>query len=228
MSDFFLSLGETTTFGFYCLIFYFVLFCWDWWGLQSSYLCHIFVHHLSVENGLLLLCCVDLRPSGVEETWGRCVWTNPLLLSRKISENSILCLALVAIVSHGAAVSMLQVFCPFASNSLMSNAQPRARSGVVFFPLLPHPPTCLPTWIFNQWSCEDESELKGRNCGVCVSVMLRTMSLWLWWHQCYIKHTLRLLKMPSTSSWIHRNKSNHMYLMLSITILVANSWCNRY
>ncbi len=94
------------------------------------------MHHLSVENGLLLLCCVDPRPGGVEETWGRCVvytrWTNPLLLSRKNSENSILRLALVAIVSHGAAVSMLQVFCPFASNNLMSNAKPRARSGVVF------------------------------------------------------------------------------------------------
>jgi hypothetical protein len=102
---------------------------------------------LNVENGLLL-CCADLRPSGVEETWGRCVvytkWTNPLLLSRKNLENSVLCLALVAIVSHGAAVSMLQVFYPFASNSLMSNAKPRARSSVVFFPLSPaHPPTCL-------------------------------------------------------------------------------------
>jgi hypothetical protein len=106
------------------------------------------VHHLSVENGLLLLCCADLRPGGVEETWGRCVvytrWTNPLLLSRKNSKNSVLCLALVAIMSHGAAVSMLQVFCPFASSSLMSNAKPRARSGVVFFPLSPaHPPACL-------------------------------------------------------------------------------------
>ncbi len=107
VSDFFLSLGETTAFGFYCLLFYFLLLCWDWWGLQSSYLCHILVHHLNVENGLLLLCCVDLKPGGVEETWGRCVvytrWTNPLLLSRKNSENSVLCLALVAIVSHGAA-----------------------------------------------------------------------------------------------------------------------------
>jgi hypothetical protein len=72
---------------------------------------------------------------------------------------------------------MLQVFCPFASSSLMSNAKPRARSGVVFFPTLPRPPTCLPAWIFYQWSCEDESELRGRNCGVCVSVMFRTMSL---------------------------------------------------
>jgi hypothetical protein len=51
---------------------------------------------------------------------------------------------------------------------LMSNAKPRVRSGVVFFPPLPRPPTCLPAWIFYQWSCEDESELKGRNCGVCV------------------------------------------------------------
>ncbi|KAH9548605.1 hypothetical protein CY35_11G096400 [Sphagnum magellanicum] len=74
----------------------------------------------------------DLRPGGVKETWGRCVvytrWTNPLLLSRKNSENSVLCLALVAIVSHGAAVSMLQVFCPFTSSSLMSNAKPKART----------------------------------------------------------------------------------------------------
>ncbi len=135
----------------------------------------------SLENGLLLLCCADLTPSGVEETWGRCVvytkWTNPLLLSRKNLKNSVLCLALVAIVSHGAAVSMLQVFYPSASSSLMSNAKPRARSGVVFFPPLPHPPTCLPAWIFYQWSCEDELELRGRNCGVCVSVMFRTMSL---------------------------------------------------
>jgi hypothetical protein len=150
-------------------------------GFKSSYLCQILVHHLSVENGLLLLCCADLRPGGVEETWGRCVvytrWTNPLLLSRKNSENLILCLALVAIVSHGSAVSMLQVFCPFASSSLMSNAKPRARSGVVFFPPLPHPPACLPAWIFYQWSCEDESQLRGRNCGVCVSVMFKTMSL---------------------------------------------------
>jgi len=70
--------------------------------------------------------------------------TNPLLLSRKNSENSVLCLALVAIVSHGAVVSMLQVFCPFASSSLMFNAKPRARSGVVFFPLsLAHPPARL-------------------------------------------------------------------------------------
>jgi len=164
------------------------------------------VHHLSVENGLLLLCCANLRPGGVDETWGKCVvytkWTNPLLLSRKNSENSVLCLALVAIVSHGFAVSMLQVSCPFVSSSLMSNAKPRARSGVVFFPPLPRPPTCLPAWIFYQWSCEDESELRGRNCGVCVSVMFKTMSLWLWWHQCNIKHTLRLLKMPSTSSRI--------------------------
>jgi hypothetical protein len=117
-------------------------------GFKSSYLCQILVHHLSVENGLLLLCCADLRPGGVEETRGRCVvytrWTNPLLLSRKNSENSVLCLALVAIVSHGSVVSMLQVFCPFASSSLMSNAKPRARSGVFFFPLSPaHPPACL-------------------------------------------------------------------------------------
>jgi len=80
-------------------------------GFKSSYLCQILVHHLSVENGLLLLCCADLRPGGVEETRGRCVvytrWTNPLLLSRKNSENSVLCLALVAIVSHGYAMSML-------------------------------------------------------------------------------------------------------------------------
>ncbi len=131
-------------------------------------------------------------------------------------------------MSHGVAVLMLQVFCPFASSSLMSNAKPRARSGVVFFPPLPRPPTCLPAWIFYQWSCEDESEVRGRNCGVCVSVMFRTMFLWLWCHQCNIKHTLRLLKMPSTSSRIHGNKSNHMYLMLSIAVLVANSWCNRY
>jgi hypothetical protein len=67
---------------------------------------------------------------------------------------------------------------------LMSNAKPRARFGVVFFPPLPRPPTCLPTWIFYQWSCEDESKLRGRNCGVCVSMMFKTMSLWLWWHQC--------------------------------------------
>jgi hypothetical protein len=68
----------------------------------------------------------------------------PLLLSRKNSENLVLCLALVAIVSHGAAVSMLQVFYPFASSSLMSNAKPKARSGVVFSPLSPaHPPACM-------------------------------------------------------------------------------------
>jgi hypothetical protein len=41
-----------------------------------------------------------------------------------------------------------------------------------FFSPLRRPPTCLPAWIFYQWSCEDESELKGRNCGVCVSVMM--------------------------------------------------------
>jgi hypothetical protein len=127
---------------------------------SSSYLCQIFMHHLSAENGLLLLfCCADLRPGGVEETWGRCVvytrWTNPLLLSRKNLENSVLCLALVAIVSHGAAVSTLQVLCPFASSSLMSDAKPRARSGVFFSP---YPtPIHLPAWIFYQWSCEDES-----------------------------------------------------------------------
>jgi hypothetical protein len=117
---------------------------------SSSYLCQIFVHHLSAENGLLLLlCCADLRAGGVEETWGRCLvytrWTNPLLLSRKNLENSVLCLALVAIVSHGAAVSTLQVLCPFASSSLMSDAKPRARSGV-FFPLYP-PPTHLPACL---------------------------------------------------------------------------------
>ncbi len=80
-------------------------------GFKSSYLCQILVHHVSVENGLLLLCCADLRLGGVEETWGRCVvytrWTNLVLLSRKNLENSILCLTLVAIVSHGSAVLML-------------------------------------------------------------------------------------------------------------------------
>ncbi len=29
VSDFFLSLGETKAFGFYCLLFYFLLLCWD-------------------------------------------------------------------------------------------------------------------------------------------------------------------------------------------------------
>ncbi len=38
-----------------------------------------------------------------------------------------------------------------------------------FSPPLPCPSTCLPAWIFYQWSCEDESELRGRKLwGLCV------------------------------------------------------------
>jgi hypothetical protein len=64
----------------------------------------------------------------------------------------------------------LQVFCPFASSSLMSDAKPRARSGVFFSSISPaRPPTYLPAWIFYHWSCEDESELRGRKLrGLCV------------------------------------------------------------
>jgi hypothetical protein len=79
---------------------------------------------------------------------GRCVvytrWTNPLLLSRKNSENSVLCLALVAIVSHGAAVSMLR--CSVPSHPAAWCPMRNQEQGLVlfFFPLSPaHPPACL-------------------------------------------------------------------------------------
>jgi len=111
----------------------------------------------------------------------------------------------------------------------MSNVKPRARFGVVFFPPLPRPPTCLLGSFISGLVRMNQSSGVGIVGFVCLWCSGQCLcDCGVWWHQCNIEHTLRLLKMPSTSSRIHGNKSNHMYLMLSIAVLVANSWCNRY